>query len=185
MFLRERYGDGTRWLLPSPQVVSATARGGGFHISPSAVQRIVKRYIEAAEICSADGPVGGLRAGPETHPADRAGVGGAEGDQGSDGVPRRRRRVHLAGGADLQTLWRRVDTGRPDIALPAGLRCVGIGFKTADTIAQAVGIPHDSPQRIKAGLQYTLSEAAMTGTATCPKASFAARRRRSSRSSTR
>jgi ATP-dependent exoDNAse (exonuclease V) alpha subunit len=22
----------------------------------------------------------------------------------------------------------------------------GIGFKTADTIAQAVGIPHDSPQ---------------------------------------
>ncbi|HEY2202764.1 MAG TPA: helix-hairpin-helix domain-containing protein, partial [Solirubrobacteraceae bacterium] len=35
-----------------------------------------------------------------------------------------------------------------------------IGFKTADTIAQAVGIPHDSPERIKAGLQYTLSEAA-------------------------
>ena len=33
----------------------------------------------------------------------------------------------------------------------------GIGFKTADTIAQAVGIPHDSPERIKAGLQYTLS----------------------------
>jgi exodeoxyribonuclease V alpha subunit len=39
----------------------------------------------------------------------------------------------------------------------------GIGFKTADTIAQAVGIPHDSPERIKAGLQYTLSEAADTG----------------------
>jgi exodeoxyribonuclease V alpha subunit len=39
----------------------------------------------------------------------------------------------------------------------------GIGFKTADTIAKAVGIPHDSPQRIKAGLQYTLSEAADSG----------------------
>ena len=39
----------------------------------------------------------------------------------------------------------------------------GIGFKTADTIAQAVGIPHDSPQRIKAGLQYTLSQAADDG----------------------
>ncbi|KAB2344387.1 SF1B family DNA helicase RecD2 [Actinomadura rudentiformis] len=39
----------------------------------------------------------------------------------------------------------------------------GIGFKTADTIAQAVGIPHDSPERIKAGLQYTLSEAADAG----------------------
>lgn len=39
----------------------------------------------------------------------------------------------------------------------------GIGFKTADTIAQAVGIPHDSPQRVMAGLQYTLSEATDNG----------------------
>jgi exodeoxyribonuclease V alpha subunit len=39
----------------------------------------------------------------------------------------------------------------------------GIGFKTADTIAQAVGIPHDSPQRVMAGLQYTLSEATDSG----------------------
>ncbi|MFB6394874.1 ATP-dependent RecD-like DNA helicase [Polymorphospora sp. 2-325] len=39
----------------------------------------------------------------------------------------------------------------------------GIGFKTADTIARAVGIPHDSPQRVKAGLQYTLSEATDDG----------------------
>jgi len=39
----------------------------------------------------------------------------------------------------------------------------GIGFKTADTIARAVGIPHDSPERIKAGLQYTLSQAADNG----------------------
>ncbi len=39
----------------------------------------------------------------------------------------------------------------------------GIGFKTADTIAQAVGIPHDSPERLKAGLRYTLSEAADNG----------------------
>ena len=39
----------------------------------------------------------------------------------------------------------------------------GIGFKTADTIAAAVGIPHDSPERIKAGLQFTLSQAADDG----------------------
>ena len=39
----------------------------------------------------------------------------------------------------------------------------GIGFKTADTIAQAMGIPHDSLERLKAGLQYTLSEAADNG----------------------
>jgi exodeoxyribonuclease V alpha subunit len=39
----------------------------------------------------------------------------------------------------------------------------GIGFKIADTIAQAVGIPPDSPQRVKAGLQFTLSEATSDG----------------------
>jgi exodeoxyribonuclease V alpha subunit len=39
----------------------------------------------------------------------------------------------------------------------------GIGFKTADSIARAVGIPHDSPERVKAGLQFTLSEAADAG----------------------
>ena len=39
----------------------------------------------------------------------------------------------------------------------------GIGFKTADTIAQSVGIAADSPERIKAGLAYTLSEAADDG----------------------
>ncbi|MCF2528008.1 SF1B family DNA helicase RecD2 [Yinghuangia soli] len=39
----------------------------------------------------------------------------------------------------------------------------GIGFKTADAIAQAVGIPHDSPERVKAGLQFTLSEGADAG----------------------
>ncbi len=41
----------------------------------------------------------------------------------------------------------------------------GIGFRTADTIAKAVGIPHDSPQRIKAGLVFTLSES--TGDGNC------------------
>jgi exodeoxyribonuclease V alpha subunit len=39
----------------------------------------------------------------------------------------------------------------------------GIGFLTADRIAQAVGIPHDSPQRIKAGLQYALSQGSDQG----------------------
>jgi exodeoxyribonuclease V alpha subunit len=39
----------------------------------------------------------------------------------------------------------------------------GIGFKTADAIAASVGIARDSPERIKAGLAYTLSEAADDG----------------------
>ncbi|MEU0134770.1 ATP-dependent RecD-like DNA helicase [Streptomyces sp. NPDC006296] len=39
----------------------------------------------------------------------------------------------------------------------------GIGFLTADRIAQAVGIPHDSPERVKAGLQHALSQSSDQG----------------------
>ncbi|MBB5889512.1 ATP-dependent RecD-like DNA helicase [Kutzneria kofuensis] len=45
----------------------------------------------------------------------------------------------------------------------------GIGFKTADVLAQAVGIPHDSPQRVKAGIQYTLSQASDDGNCFLPQ----------------
>jgi exodeoxyribonuclease V alpha subunit len=46
----------------------------------------------------------------------------------------------------------------------------GIGFKTADMIAQRLGIPHDSPQRVKAGLQFALSEASEDGHCYLPEA---------------
>ncbi len=39
----------------------------------------------------------------------------------------------------------------------------GIGFRTADVIAKSQGIPHDSPQRVRAGLQFALSEASDDG----------------------
>lgn len=54
-FLRERYPDGTDWLIPSPPVGERHGKGGGYHLSHSAVQRIVKHYIRAAEIRTADG----------------------------------------------------------------------------------------------------------------------------------
>ena len=46
----------------------------------------------------------------------------------------------------------------------------GIGFKTADQIAQRLGIPHDSPQRVKAGLQFALSQASEDGHCYLPEA---------------
>lgn len=45
----------------------------------------------------------------------------------------------------------------------------GIGFLTADRIAQAVGIPHDSPERVKAGLQHALSQSADQGNCYLPE----------------
>jgi len=46
----------------------------------------------------------------------------------------------------------------------------GIGFKTADQIAQRLGIPHDSPERVKAGVQFALSEASDDGHCYLPEA---------------
>ncbi|WP_306189960.1 ATP-dependent RecD-like DNA helicase [Streptomyces sp. MK5] len=45
----------------------------------------------------------------------------------------------------------------------------GIGFLTADRIARSVGIPHDSPERVKAGLQYALSQSADQGNCFLPE----------------
>jgi exodeoxyribonuclease V alpha subunit len=51
----------------------------------------------------------------------------------------------------------------------------GIGFKTADQIAQRLGIPHDSPQRVKAGLQFALSQAAEDGHCYLPEPELVAK----------
>jgi exodeoxyribonuclease V alpha subunit len=51
----------------------------------------------------------------------------------------------------------------------------GIGFKTADKIAQGLGIGYDSPERVKAGLQYTLSEASETGHCYLPEPELVAK----------
>jgi exodeoxyribonuclease V alpha subunit len=51
----------------------------------------------------------------------------------------------------------------------------GIGFKTADQIAQRLGIPHDSPQRVKAALQFALSEASEDGHCYLPEPELVAK----------
>ena len=39
----------------------------------------------------------------------------------------------------------------------------GVGFLTADRIAQALGVPHDAPERVAAGLSYVLELAGHEG----------------------
>lgn len=43
----------------------------------------------------------------------------------------------------------------------------GIGFEKADTVAQQLGFPSDSPERIEAGAEYVLSNAAYAGGHCC------------------
>jgi exodeoxyribonuclease V alpha subunit len=44
----------------------------------------------------------------------------------------------------------------------------GIGFKTADRIAQGFGVPRESPGRARAGVVYSLGEISEKGHACCP-----------------
>lgn len=39
----------------------------------------------------------------------------------------------------------------------------GVGFKTADKVAQDLGLPHDAPSRVQAGVAYALSQLADQG----------------------
>jgi exodeoxyribonuclease V alpha subunit len=48
----------------------------------------------------------------------------------------------------------------------------GIGFKTADTIAQKLGIEKDSPKRIDAGIEFVLSELSSDGHVCYPVAEY-------------
>ena len=70
-------------------------------------------------------PDRGRRPGAQAHRDDHRRLGRAESHQGGDGVPARCRGVHLAGGADLQEVRRRVCLRGARRAVPAGLRCVG------------------------------------------------------------
>lgn len=45
----------------------------------------------------------------------------------------------------------------------------GIGFLTADKIAQSVGIPHDSPERVKAAFSTPCRSPPTRATATSPR----------------
>jgi exodeoxyribonuclease V alpha subunit len=45
----------------------------------------------------------------------------------------------------------------------------GIGFLTADKIARALGLDHESPQRVQAGISYTLSQMAGDGHVFAPQ----------------
>ena len=48
----------------------------------------------------------------------------------------------------------------------------GVGFRTADRIARRIGIPADAPQRLQAGLLFTLAEASIEGHVFLPRSTL-------------
>lgn len=52
---------------------------------------------------------------------------------------------------------------------------VGVGFLTADRLARQLGIPEDAPERLRAGIEHTLSQAAQDGHVFLPAPELLAR----------
>jgi exodeoxyribonuclease V alpha subunit len=50
----------------------------------------------------------------------------------------------------------------------------GVGFKTADKVARNLGLPHDAPSRVQAGVAYALSQLADAGHVYAPEAELVA-----------
>ncbi len=75
--------------------------------------------------------------------------------------------THGVAASTALRIWREYGAGTLGILqnephrLAADVR--GIGFATADTIAQRIGIAHDHPTRLQAGLLYTLGQAKEEG----------------------
>ena len=125
----------------------------------------------------------GARPGPQAHQDDRRRLGGAEGDQGGDGLPPGRRGVHLDRGADLQAVRRRVDLGRAQRAVPAGRRRVG--HRLQDRRHDRPGGRHPARQPAsgsRPGCSTPCPRPPTTATATCPSQPDRRRGRRSCRS---
>jgi hypothetical protein len=109
------------------------------------------------------------RAGPQADRDDRRRLGRAESDQGGDDLPPGRRGVHVAGGADLQEIRRRVGLRRPQRAIPARRRRVGESGSRPPTPSHVRSAsPPTAPNGSKPTWPTPCPRPPTTATATCP-----------------
>ena len=115
------------------------------------------------------GPPGrGRRAGPQADRDDRRRLGRAEGDQGGDDLPAGRRGIHLARGADLQEIRRRVGLRRPQRAVPAGRRRAGDRSRPPTRSHVRSASPPTARSGSRPAWPTPCPRPPTTGTATCP-----------------
>ena len=155
-------------------------------IGPVMAERMVGHFgVDIMHVIDDEpGPAGrGPRPRPEAQRADQGRVGRAEGHQGGHDLPAGRRRLHVAGGEDLQEVRRRVDRHRQAAALPAGRGRLGhrlqdrrhdrrVGRHRAAT----------APSGSRPASPTPCPRPPTTATATSPSTSWSPRPRRSSAS---
>ena len=110
----------------------------------------------------------GARRRSQTGQDDHQGLGGTAPDQGSDALPAEPQRIDGAGGQDLQGYGDNAIAIVKSDPYRLAREIYGIGFITADKIARELGIAHDAPERVAAGVAYVLSQAADEGNVYLP-----------------
>ncbi len=79
---------------------------------------------------------------------------------------------HGIGLAQARKLWQRYGSDAPERIRNQPYRLAwevsGIGFKTADKLALSLGFQHDGPERLQAGLTYSLLQSAEEGNTALP-----------------
>jgi exodeoxyribonuclease V alpha subunit len=79
---------------------------------------------------------------------------------------------HGIGLAHARKLWQRYGSDAPERVRSQPYRLAwevsGIGFKTADKLALSLGFQHDGPERLQAGLTYSLIQSAEEGNTALP-----------------
>jgi exodeoxyribonuclease V alpha subunit len=95
-------------------------------------------------------------------------VAGGKASTGNHAVPAPPRREHQPGGANLQDIRRSGNREGAEQSLHAGERHLRDWLATADQIAQKVGIPRDSLNRARAGIDHVLLKATSDGHCALP-----------------
>ncbi|HEX6695990.1 MAG TPA: AAA family ATPase, partial [Solirubrobacteraceae bacterium] len=167
---------------PASEAALLAYLGSVKHVGPRGAQWLLERHGPEQVLAAVDrDPDRALREVPGIGPGRIGAAVRSWEDQGALRAVRLFLEEHGVPAAVAARIYRAygpgaIETLRSD---PYGLTELdGIGFATADALAQALGTPPDSPGRLDAGLRHALHEAENDGHCHLPRAELAERARR-------
>ena len=159
---------------PSSEEALLAYLGSIKHVGPRGAQWLLEHHGPGEVLAAIDrDPVGALRGVPGIGSARIGPAVQAWEDQGAQRAVRLLLEEHGVPGAVAARVYRTFGPGTMELLRtdPYQLTDVeGIGFASADALAQALGTAHDDPGRLDAGLRHALREAERDGHCHLPRA---------------
>jgi exodeoxyribonuclease V alpha subunit len=167
---------------PVGEVALLAYLGSIKHVGPRGAAWLLERHGPEEVLAAIDrDPAARLREVPGIGRARLAGAVGSWEEQGALRAVRLFLEDHGVPAAVAARIYRAYGAGSIELLRTdpyAMTELDGIGFATADALAQALGTPADSPGRIEAGIVHALKEAEQDGHCHLPRAELAERARR-------